>query len=526
MSAQATKKIETIQAYDDVPYESFAYSFTHPSHLSTVATLFGLTPPDFRTARVLELGCAAGGNLLPLALLYPRAHFLGVDLSQEQVSHANRQKEDLKLSNLEFIQQDILNFSPQNKAEKFDYIICHGILSWVPETVREKIFAICNEWLSPNGLAVISYNTLPGWNSVRSLREMMLYHTSRFTNPAEKLQQARSLLAFLSENAGDKAGYRAMIDDEIKQLDAAMGKSSYLYHDHLESVNVQFYLHEFSSMAQAQGLSYVGDTNFATMFVGNMPPKALEKLQVINDVVGQEQYMDFVTNRRFRSSILCKDIKKMNRNLRSEQIMDYYLTLNGSMEPVGLDPNQDIVFKSSNASFTTHEKITGTLFLELYAAGQKPVAAGDLVSRVQKKLGLEDARIVREALINFGLPFALKGFVNIYSDSPACVNEVSEKPVAFSLARHEAGRNNATVTNVLCCVLPSNEAANILLKNMDGSKTVQNLADILMENVHKGRLTLLNGSEQITDENEIRREISNMMGDALQRFAKNGLLIG
>src|SRR4051812_31728087 len=115
MSAQAAAKIEPKQSYDEVPYESFAYPQTHPSHLATIATLFGLAPPDFKTANILELGCAGGGNLFPLALLYPEAKFLGIDLSQEQISQANAEKKSLKLDNIEFLQQNILEFAPKGK---------------------------------------------------------------------------------------------------------------------------------------------------------------------------------------------------------------------------------------------------------------------------------------------------------------------------------------------------------------------------------------------------------------------------
>lgn len=50
-----------LSSYDEVPYESHPYPQAHPSRLAAVAALFGLAPPPVETARVLELGCAAGG---------------------------------------------------------------------------------------------------------------------------------------------------------------------------------------------------------------------------------------------------------------------------------------------------------------------------------------------------------------------------------------------------------------------------------------------------------------------------------
>jgi len=525
MSAQAAQQASSRPSYDEVPYESFSYPQTHPTHLRAIASLFGLNPPEIANARVLELGCASGGNLFPIAAVSPKAHFLGIDLSQEQIARAKKINADLGLKNVEFLQQDILNFAPPSK-EKFDYIICHGIFSWVPANVQEAVLKLCNEWLSPDGIALISYNALPGWNAVRSLREMMLYHTNRFTRPDEKVQQARLLLDFLSESVPEgKSGYRSIIDEERALLKNI--NNTYLYHDHLESTNAQFYLHDFVTRANTHNLSYVGDSNLAWMYVDNMPPKAAETLKAINDIVAQEQYMDFILNRRFRSTILCRADRPLNRNLRREQIMDYFLTINPAMEISGDDPKKDITFKIGPNSFTTHEETTGTLFLELAACGNRAIAATDLVARVQKKLNLPSPDPVREVLMSHGLPLVLKGYVLLRSDSPDFAAEVSDKPVAFPLARMEAsmpGRNS--VTNVLGHSLPSDIVGSAVLKNLDGTKTRDDIAGILTALVKNGTLKMERNGAPITDEEEIRRNAGVIFDDLLPRMARSAVLVG
>ena len=57
--------------YDSVPYPRHAYGFTHPDRLATLATLHGLEPPPIERARILELGCASGSNLVPMAYEMP-----------------------------------------------------------------------------------------------------------------------------------------------------------------------------------------------------------------------------------------------------------------------------------------------------------------------------------------------------------------------------------------------------------------------------------------------------------------------
>ncbi len=526
MAKQATVKKVEEKAYDEVPYESFSYPQTHPRYVSTIATLFGLKAPSFKTARVLELGCASGGNIAPMAYAYPDATFVGIDLSGEQIAQANERKEALGLNNVEFIQEDIANLKPKNKKDQYDYIICHGIFSWVPDSVRKRIFEVCNEMLSPNGVAIVSYNTLPGWNAVRSLREMMMYHTNRFSNPAEKVNQARLLLDFLAENVNDgQAGYKAVIENEKALLQNI--NNSYLYHDHLEVENKQFYLSDFVNMARSHGLDYVGDSGLASMYLGNMPPQVMEKLQALNDVVAQEQYMDFVTNRRFRFSILCKNNKKIDRNLKKEQIMDYYLTFNPNVKVEGIDPNKDMSFKIGGGNFTTHDPIAGNLFVELAGRGSIPISANDLVKRTQERMGEKSDEKIKDVLMANGLQLVLKGYINLHSDTINFVLDISDKPEVSPVARYEAGLSNTTsLTNLLGNAINADVVSKLVAVNSDGTKTKKDIADALVKAVDDGILNANKDDKPMEDKAEIKKYLERVVSEVLPKLAINALLIG
>ena len=84
------------------------------------------------------------------------------------------------------------------RAEPFDYIIAHGVYSWVPDPVRDRILAICSESLSPNGVAYVSYNTYPGGHIRDMVREMMLFHVRACFRRQQKIAQGRALLKFLA----------------------------------------------------------------------------------------------------------------------------------------------------------------------------------------------------------------------------------------------------------------------------------------------------------------------------------------
>jgi cyclopropane fatty-acyl-phospholipid synthase-like methyltransferase len=146
-------KIES--SYDKVPYDSFPYPQSHPDRLATVAALFGLRPAHVDTCRVLELGCAAGGNLIPMALTLPGSRSLGVDFSAVEVNEGKQTIKDLGLENIELRQASILDIDAA--YGKFDYILCHGVYSWVADEVQEKILSICKANLAPAGIAGVRH---------------------------------------------------------------------------------------------------------------------------------------------------------------------------------------------------------------------------------------------------------------------------------------------------------------------------------------------------------------------------------
>jgi cyclopropane fatty-acyl-phospholipid synthase-like methyltransferase len=151
-----------MSSYDEVPYSSYPYARTQPDRLCTLGRLFGLVPAEPSQCRVLELGCASGGNLVPMAERAPESRFVGVDLSARQIADGQRMIDALGLSNVELRHGDIA--AVDASWGEFDYVICHGVYSWVPPHVQERILAICSEQLAPRGIGYVSYNTYPGWH--------------------------------------------------------------------------------------------------------------------------------------------------------------------------------------------------------------------------------------------------------------------------------------------------------------------------------------------------------------------------
>jgi SAM-dependent methyltransferase len=174
--------------YDDLPYVSYPVPSTHPGRLAAVAKIFNLSTPSVTAARVLELGCASGGNLIPLAARHPNAYFLGVDFSGRQIEEGARRIAGLRLANVRLRQQSLTDLRPEDGT--FDYIICHGVYSWVPAPVRDAILRIAHENLAPTGVAFISYNVLPGWRVRQTLRDAIAIHGASHESLHARVAQA------------------------------------------------------------------------------------------------------------------------------------------------------------------------------------------------------------------------------------------------------------------------------------------------------------------------------------------------
>jgi len=262
-------------AYDDLPYPGGPFAQTHPDHLATIAALFGIAPPAIERCRVLELGCGDGGNLIPIAFALPESSFTGIDLSGSAIDRGQTLIEAAGLGNIRLQQLDVMDITSQ--FGEFDYIIAHGLYSWVPPHVREQILNICRSHLAPNGIAFISYNSYPGGHLRDSLRQMMLFHTRNAKSARERIAQARELLQFLVEAHPETDAYSLFLRQELHGFLTRVPE--HFYHDELSEHNHRFYFHEFVKDISRHGLQFLSESRLASMQTGSFPAPVIEKLR-------------------------------------------------------------------------------------------------------------------------------------------------------------------------------------------------------------------------------------------------------
>ncbi|MCU1257276.1 MAG: Methyltransferase type 12, partial [Bryobacterales bacterium] len=308
--------------YDQVPYRGAPFAQTHPDRLAMLAHLFGMKPAPVERCRVLELGCTDGGNLIPMAMALPGSEFVGVDLAESPINSGRKTVRDLGLTNIDLRAGDLMDVGPD--WGRYDFIIAHGVYSWVPPPVRDQTLRVAKQNLAPEGVAYVSYNAHPGGHLRRMIREMMLYHVRGIEEATERITRARSLITFLVSQTREGADdYRGFLRKELEGI--LERDPNVLFHDELAEFWEPVFFHEFMSSAAAQGLQFLSEANYADMQDGAFGGPAGEMLESLGeDRIAREQYRDFLKCRRFRQTLLCHEAVTLDAEPSGIRIQQLY----------------------------------------------------------------------------------------------------------------------------------------------------------------------------------------------------------
>ena len=455
--------------YDALPYASRSLPQTHPDGLAIAAKLHGLSPAAITDCRVLELGCADGTNLLPMAAALPQSRFVGIDLSPRQIASGQEIAQALGLENLELRAADLLTLD--DSLGEFDYIICHGVYSWVPPVVQDRILQIAVRHLAPQGVAYISYNTYPGFHKRQPFREMMQFHTARISDPLEAAEQGRALLEFVLSNINDESGtYAHLVRDELEKLRGL--PLSYLFHEHLEEFNLPCYFHEFISRAQAHDLQFLTEAE-GKPGMAFLPEAAQQALAQISDIVRREQYIDFLRNSSLRSTLLCHRQHALLRDHSPAQVRDFYVVSSAQPEERDSDPQvaTAVKFRTRLGAATVDHPAFKALLYTLYERRPLPHTIDQLVAIIAQRSGVE---LGAEDVCEMVLYAYRMGLVMLRTHAPPIAEALSEKPRTSELVRLQA-RLGRGVSNPWHEAIAMDSIERPLLARLDGETDVATL---------------------------------------------------
>lgn len=517
-------------SYDTVPYLSMPYPGSHPDRLCTIGRLFGMDPAHPSSCRVLELGCAAGGNLIPMAEQLPESDFTGIDLSKRQIEEGRKNLRETALTNIRLLHSDIMDLDPASGS--FDYIICHGVYSWVPEEVRRKILTVCRDALGPQGIGYISFNTYPGWHLRESVRHMMRYHAMRYPSPDERVARARDLLSFLvSQLDENDEPYALLLKKELKALQER--GDYYLFHEHLETINSPCYFHEFTEKIETFGLQYLGDANLSSMLGHEMPEATRDRIgKIAGDIIQMEQYLDFVRNRQFRMTLVCHKDLMLNRTLDTDSVkrLRFMLAPSDNREEVDLAGEKEHAFTTAGDGIIhTRSSLMKAVIDYLMERWPASLSLDELYTGASASLALSGITVPPEEeakqTIAAGLLQVIgRGGVTLRTWAPPLVLEAGTHPKVRPSSMVTA-RRYGFVTNAYHDKRTLSNAVVQLTLLLNGKRDRKQLLKEMTSLASRKAFTVTVDGRKITSPDEMEIPLTEVIESTLEKFARSLLLI-
>ena len=468
---------------------------------------------------MLELGCGDGGNALSIAQTLPDAQVLGVDASPGAIERGSRLAREAGLGNVElrcatFEQLGDVGEPTENRRDssvkasagsiagepaEFDYIVAHGVYSWVPPQARGALLDCVKRCLAPEGIAFISYNAYPGSYLRDMARDMLRYHVQGVSDPGERLARAQELMKTIVEIEQPSPFARVLRE----QMERMLGYSdALLFHDDLAEVSTPFYFHEFVEHARARGLQFLSEADLFESQMRDVPESAGHLMASLpEDAVVREQYMDFFKNRMFRQTLICHEAVPLNRTLDEAAIEGLWISSRarlgggaegkgeegrapGETQPVshrpapGEDSEARTFLTPEGFSMTTSEPLVQAAMGALAEAWPRSVAFSTLLVRAHEAAGLEDpSELVAARLRTVLLQAYLARIVMLSGCPPPVIGEVGERPTVSPLARAQSAAGLKALSSLLHAnVRLDGELEMGVLNLFDGMRTVAEVA--------------------------------------------------
>jgi len=517
----------TASEYDRTPYRSLPYPLTRPAHVAAIGRTLGLALPAVTTARTLEIGCAGGGNIIPLAAAFPDARFVGIDLSPVQIGQARARAGAAGLANIEFREGSVTGID--EGWGMFDYIVCHGVYSWVPAEVRRAILRVAAGRLSDRGAALVSYNVLPGWHLRRVARDAMLAHADQFDDPAERLAQARAFLEFLKEHTPEDTPYGQVVRREATIL--ADQSDDYVMHEFLETENNPCTVVEFVAEAAAAGLGHLGDSEYHALPPGSRGPETAARLrELATTPIQLEQYVDLVIGRTFRQSILMKPaaVAQARRGLGSSSMAELHVAARFVDVPEVNGPGP-FVFKSParrapNAfrTLTTDSPVIARALAALGSRWPSTATPQELVAAACS--GGTPCETAAPAVLDSLFRLMTAGMLQL-STVPVCAGRADAiRPLGWFLARVDASRGAAGTASLHHAPVPLDGPSRTLLPLLDGTRDRAALVQCVLDLMAEGSIVLQRDGEAVADPDMTRTAVTELVDTTIAKLASAALL--
>jgi SAM-dependent methyltransferase len=486
--------------YDQQPYSQFTWEFTHPGRLAATARLRGLDPPSVATARVLELGCASGTNLLPMAEQLPGASFVGLDRSAVQVAQGRALKQAVGVDNLTFVQGDLddpaLLDHPALQGP-FDYVIAHGLYTWVSPVAQSAVLALAAR-LSSGGVAFLSADVLPG----ARLRQMSRDLLQCFDDPTAPVQRrlgvAQRVLQTVGTAQPDSSAMGAQVRHDARRAQTL--DPAFLLHDRLSGHYHPALLRSVVEAASAHGLQFLGDA-----LPSAMVPSLPQEVAVLLDAQGaghlqRLQATDLVHSAAFRRILLTPAGPGLCWPTRLDVLGSLHIWGRVRAESVAGD-------EATGVEAGCLDQITGVHPASTQLANLAPTP--DDRARV--------SAVVRGAW--------LAGAVVLSTLPSPAAAELTDRPRVLRLTRFQAAAKARRLVNAQQGLVAVDALDRALLKAMDGTRTPEALLGVAVHDALLGELPVSRDGTPVTEPGQLRQILAEPVSEALEGLVRTGFVL-
>jgi hypothetical protein len=287
----------------DSPYADRYFRELSPAWLNYVAALNGIAPPPLDAPfSYLELGSGLGTSIAVHAGAFPNATFHGVDLNAAHIDSGREHAAGLGATNVLFHQSSFEDVAAL-RLPMFDFIVLHGVYSWVGASARAALRRIARDSLKQGGLVYVSYNCLPGWAAEAPLRKLLIELTG--TASGDSAQRVTSAVQALKQLSDGKLRFFTANPAAANAIDAYERSSgNYLAHEFLNDAWEPFYSIDVADEMADAGVRYAGSATLADNHpVLMLDAPAVRAVASLATARQQQLAIDFAVNQRFRRDV-------------------------------------------------------------------------------------------------------------------------------------------------------------------------------------------------------------------------------
>ncbi|MCB0317736.1 MAG: class I SAM-dependent methyltransferase [Bdellovibrionales bacterium] len=511
--------------YEKVRFFSLPSPEKHPSRIGAIAKIMGLEAKPIEESRILEIACGAGENLLPIACVYPNAEFLGLDSADKLLKEAKLVAEELKLKNVSFKNYEI--GKTKEDFGKFDYIICYGMFSWVAEEIQKSLIQFVKNSLADNGLACISYNSLPGWNLRSSLRDVCKIYDKNSRLPEERIENVKKLLNSLKDlQVDDYSPYGQQLREQLEFLDTQ--SSGFIFHELLGDQVSATSIDQFSRLIEAESMYFNGDARLSRMrflsLSDQQSQESIKHIDVKNLTLSElESLADVVNPLSFRTTVFSKNKTK---TIDINAISKLYL----SSPLVPLSKNPDITGTGAEEFIDAREyteKETNPLMkaclIFLKDIWPESVALKDLINLAANRFNLDTDTASTEYVRERFLALGCMGMADFFLSEPKCLKHAGEFPIAHPYARFQS-KETKKVTNYRHEYSLLDDFQRIMINFMDGTRDIPALQSAMVKAFIDGKLNISEDGKPLKNPLQAEELVREQTINALRMLSESALL--